>query len=74
MPSAFVGSIMSDLSGRRARVTSSEPDPEDDELTVVRAALPEAELLGYALALRKVSHGTGRFSRRELGFEPAVPG
>ena len=74
VPSAFVGSTMSDLSGRRARVTSSEPDPEDDELTVVRAALPEAELLGYSVALRKVSHGTGRFSRRELGFEPAVPG
>jgi len=72
VPSAYVGSAMSDLSGRRARVTSSEPDPEDDELTVVRAALPEVELLAYAAALRKVSHGTGSFTRRQLGYEPAT--
>jgi elongation factor G len=71
VPSAYVGSAMSDLSGRRARVTSSEPDAEDDELTVVRAALPEVELLAYAAALRKVSHGTGSFTRRQLGYEPA---
>jgi len=71
VPAAFVGSVMSDLSGRRARVTGSEPDPEDDERAVVRAQLPDAELLGYAAALRGVSHGTGSFVRRPTGFEPA---
>jgi elongation factor G len=29
------------------------------------------ELLGYAGALRSVSHGTGGFTRRPLGYEPA---
>jgi elongation factor G len=71
VPSAFVGSVMSDLAGRQARVTASEPDPEHDDLTVVHAALPEVELLGYAAALRGVSHGTGTFTRRPLGYEPA---
>jgi elongation factor G len=71
VPSAFVGTVMSDLSGRRARVTGSETDPEDDERSVVRAQLPEGELTGYASALRGVSHGTGAFVRRPLGFEPA---
>jgi len=37
----------------------------------VHAALPEVELLTYATALRGVSHGTGSFTRRPLGFEPA---
>jgi elongation factor G len=71
VPTAFVGTVMSDLSGRRARVTGSETDPEDEERSLVRAQLPEAEVLGYAAALRGVSHGTGSFTRRELGFEPA---
>ncbi len=71
VPSTFVGTVMSDLSGRRARVTGSETHPEDDEITVIRAQLPEAEVIGYATALRGVSHGTGSFVRRPLGFEPA---
>ncbi len=73
VPTAFVGSVMSELSGRRARVTGNDPDPGDDERSVVRAALPEVELLTYATALRGVSHGTGTFTRRPLGFERARP-
>ena len=71
VPTAFVGSVMSDLSGRRARVTGNDPSPDDDERSTVRAAIPEAELLTYATSLRGVSHGTGSFTRRPLGFEPA---
>ncbi|CAN5200125.1 elongation factor G-like protein EF-G2 [soil metagenome] len=71
VPAAFVGSVMSDLSGRRARVTGSEPDPEDDDRAIMWAQLPAVELLRYAAALRGVSHGTGSFSRRPRGFEPA---
>jgi elongation factor G len=70
VPGEYVGAVMSDLSGRRARVTGSDADPERDR-TTVRAEVPEVELLGYAGALRSVSHGTGHFSRRPLGHEPA---
>jgi elongation factor G len=61
---------MSDLSGRRARVTGSEADPDRD-LTTVRAEVPEMELLTYPGVLRSVTHGTGSFSRRQLGYEAA---
>jgi elongation factor G len=70
VPAAFVGPVMSDLAGRRAHVSGSEPDPESDRV-VVRAEAPEAELLGYATALRGVTHGTGRFRRRPAGHRPA---
>src|SRR5215218_1295202 len=70
VPGEYVGAVMSDLSGRRARVTGSEADPDRDR-TTVRAEIPEVELLAYPGVLRSVTHGTGSFSRRPLGYEPA---
>jgi elongation factor G len=70
VPGEYVGAVMSDLSARRARVTGSEADPLRDR-TTVRAEVPEVELLTYPGVLRSVTHGTGSFSRRRLGYEPA---
>src|SRR3954454_20293179 len=70
VPGEYVGAVMSDLSARRARVTGTEADPDHDQ-TRVRAEVPEVELLTYAGALRSVTHGTGGFTRRPLGYEPA---
>jgi elongation factor G len=70
VPGEYVGAVMSDLSARRARVTGSEADPVRDR-TTVRAEVPEVELLTYPGVLRSVTHGTGSFSRRRLGYEPA---
>ena len=39
---------------------------------MVRAELPEAELLSYGPALRGVSHGTGSCTRRPLSYEPTL--
>ena len=70
LPSAYVGTAMSDLSGRRARVTGS--DVRDDDTTVVNAEVPDLELVHYAAELRSLSHGTGSFTRRYLRHE-AMP-
>jgi elongation factor G len=70
VPAEHVGPVLSDLAGRRARVTGSVAQPDRDATTVL-AEVPERELLSYAGALRSVSHGTGRFTRRPLGHEPA---
>jgi len=70
VPAEHVGPVLSDLSGRRARVTGSEADPGRDR-TTVRAEVPEIELLTYPGVLRSVTHGTGSFSRRPLGYEAA---
>jgi elongation factor G len=70
VPGDYVGAVMSDLSGRRARVTGTQADPVRD-LTTVLAEVPEMELLTYPGVLRSVTHGTGSFSRRQLGYEPA---
>ncbi|MGK5500600.1 EF-Tu/IF-2/RF-3 family GTPase, partial [Streptomyces sp. URMC 125] len=64
----YVGAVMGDLSGRRGRVTGTEQVPGGS--TLVRAEVPEAEIGRYAVDLRSLSHGTGRFGRTRLRYEP----
>ncbi|WP_326713973.1 MULTISPECIES: elongation factor G-like protein EF-G2 [unclassified Streptomyces] len=64
----YVGAVMSDLSGRRGRVVGTEQAP--GSRTLVRAEIPEIEIGRYAVDLRSLSHGTGRFSRAYTRHEP----
>jgi elongation factor G len=66
VPDTHVGAVLSDLSGRRGRVTGTEPDPSAPtgmERTIVHAEVPEAELSRYAITLRALTAGSGRFTR-----------
>ncbi|MFI6349664.1 elongation factor G-like protein EF-G2 [Streptomyces sp. NPDC050560] len=65
---AYVGTVMSDLSGRRGRVVGTEQTP--DGRTLVRAEVPEIEIGRYAVDLRSLSHGTARFTRAYARHEP----
>jgi len=76
VPDAYVGAVMSDLSGRRGRVTGTEPDPSAPtgmERTVVHAEVPDTELTRYAITLRSLTAGTGRFARRFARYEAVPP-
>ena len=64
----YVGAIMSDLSGRRGRVSGTEP--AGNGRTVVRAEVPATEITRYAIDLRSLSHGTATFTRRYVSHEP----
>src|SRR6266568_2358132 len=64
----YVGAVMSDLSSRRGRVLGTEPVAGGR--TLVKAEIPELELIRYATDLRSLSHGTGSFSRSYLRYEP----
>ena len=68
VPDDYVGAVMSDLSGRRGRVTGTES--VGAERSVVSAEVPELELLRYAVDLRAITAGTGRFTRRYLRHDP----
>jgi elongation factor G len=76
VPDAHVGSVLSDLSGRRGRVTGTEPDPDRPpgmERTLVHAEVPETELVRYAITLRSLTAGSGRFSRAFARLEVVPP-
>ncbi len=67
-----VGSVMSDLSGRRGRLTGTTST--GDGLTEISAEVPDQELLRYAVELRALTAGTGRFTRRYLRHDPVPAG
>jgi len=67
----YVGAVMSDLSGRRGRVTGTEPVGAGR--TLIHAEVPEVEITRYAVDLRSLSHGTGNFTRNNLRYEPMPP-
>lgn len=64
----YVGAVMSDLATRRGRVVGTEQT--GGSRTLVRAEVPEIEIGRYAVDLRSLSHGTGRFSRVYARHEP----
>jgi elongation factor G len=68
IPDDLVGTVMSDLSGRRGRVLGSEPIGGDR--TVVRAEVPQIEIRRYSIDLRAFSHGAASFSRKFARYEP----
>ncbi|UZX03338.1 elongation factor G-like protein EF-G2 [Arthrobacter sp. CDRTa11] len=70
-PDEYVGPVMSDMSSRRGRVTGTTSI--GGERTEVIAEVPDGELLRYAVQLRALTAGTGRFRRSYLRHEP-VPG
>lgn len=68
VPDDYVGAVMGDLAGRRGRVLGT--DTVGAGRTVVRADVPQTEIVRYAIDLRAMSHGTGTFTRRYARYEP----
>ncbi|MEO7196381.1 MAG: elongation factor G-like protein EF-G2 [Pseudonocardiaceae bacterium] len=69
MPEEHLGTVLGDLSSRRARVLGTETDQAGRML--VRAEVPAAELLRYAIDLRGLTSGTAVFTRRFARYAPA---
>ena len=59
VPSAYQGDVMGDLNARRGRVQGTEPLASGEH--VVRALVPTSEILRYAIDLRSITGGWGRF-------------
>ena len=60
VPTAYQGDVMGDLNSRRGRVQGTE-SAGDGEQTIT-ALVPTSEVLRYAIDLRSITGGRGRFS------------
>ncbi|MBM0125898.1 elongation factor G-like protein EF-G2 [Pimelobacter simplex] len=68
VPDDLVGPVMSDLSARRARLLGNENVAGGR--TLVRAHVPQRELVRYAVDLRAATRGAGTFTRTFAHYEP----
>ena len=70
-----IGAVLSDLSGRRARVTGTEPldSNRPGNRSIIHCEVPAVELLRYPITLRSLTGGAGTFRRSYLRHDPAPP-
>ncbi len=71
VPEAFTGDVMGDLNGRRGRISGIESLGNSRQL--IRATVPMSEMTRYALDLRSITRGRGRFRTRFSHYEEAPP-
>jgi elongation factor G len=68
VPGDLQGEVMGDLNARRGRVQGTEMG-ERGEQTIV-ATVPSSELRRYAIDLRSLTSGRGRFTAHHDHYEP----
>jgi elongation factor G len=65
----YLGAVMTDIGTRRGQIIGSFPAEGEPGRSVLEAAVPQLELLDYAISLRSLAHGTGTFHREHRGYE-----
>lgn len=65
----YLGAIMTDVGTRRGQIIGSDQAEGEEGRSTLTAAIPQLELVDYAIALRSLAHGTGRFTRELRGYE-----
>lgn len=63
---AYVGDVMGDMNKRRGRILGMD---QKDGYTVIEATAPEAEVVSYAIDLKAMTQGSGRFERNFDRYE-----
>jgi elongation factor G len=68
VPSSYQGDVMGDLNARRGRVQGTEQG--NDGESIVTALVPTSEILRYAIDLRSLTGGRGRFHVEHDHYDP----
>ena len=67
VPNAYQGDVLGDLNSRRGRVQGTETGEPGESIVI--ALVPTAELVRYAIDLRSLTGGRGRFVARHDHYE-----
>ncbi len=70
-PEAFQGDLMGDLNSKRGRIQGTG-SVGNGEVEIV-ASVPTSETLRYAIDLRSITGGRGRFTVRHSHYDPVPP-
>ncbi len=65
-PEDYLGDVMSDLNSKRAKVTGVEAS---NDLQIVHAHVPLAEMFGYSTSLRSATQGRANFTMQFLEYD-----
>ena len=67
VPMAYQGDVMGDLNARRGRVQGTDQGNDGEQIVV--AKVPTSELLRYAIDLRSLTGGRGRFTSQHDHYD-----
>jgi elongation factor G len=67
VPAELQGDVMGDLNSRRARVQGTEAGDEGEQ--VILAQVPTSEIITYAIDLRSMTSGRGRFTAKHDHYD-----
>jgi elongation factor G len=68
VPAAYQGDVMGDLNARRGRVQGTESGNDGEQIIV--AQVPTSEIQRYAIDLRSITGGRGRFTVAHSHYDP----
>lgn len=66
VPEAFMGEVIGDLNGKRGRVLGMEAQ---GRFQIIRAHVPQSEMMRYAIDLKSMTQGRGTFKIRFLKYD-----
>lgn len=66
VPEVFMGDVIGDLNSKRGRVLGMEADGKHQ---VIRAHVPQAEMMRYAIDLKSITQGKGKFKMSFLQYD-----
>lgn len=69
IPDANMGDIIGDLNKRRGRIMGMNPDSKRRGWQVVEAEVPTAEMTTYAIDLRAMTQGRGKYAMNFVRYE-----
>ena len=74
LPSSMVGTVLSDITGRRGTVDEvvATGEGNSSEKALLRCQVPLVEILGYATVLRSLTAGEGNFTAEYHGHAPVA--
>ncbi len=73
IPTDMMGDVIGDINKRRGRILGMNADENKKGYSIVEAEVPKSEMLDYAIIMRAISGGLGRYTFEFVRYEE-VPG